>query len=40
MKRKLLTQMRAEWRANIWMALEMLLVSVVLFVLADKIYTV
>ncbi len=40
MKRKLLTQMRAEWRANIWMAIELLLVSVVLFVLADKIYTV
>lgn len=40
MKRKLLTQMRAEWRSNIWMAIEMLLVSVVLFVLADKIYTV
>lgn len=40
MKRKLLTQMRAEWRANIWMAVEMLLVSVVLFVLADQIYTV
>ncbi|MDE6340944.1 MAG: ABC transporter permease [Muribaculaceae bacterium] len=39
MKRKLLTQMRAEWRANVWMAIEMLLVSVVLFVLADKIYT-
>lgn len=40
MKRKLLTQMRAEWRANIWMAIELLLVSVVLFFLADKIYTV
>ncbi len=40
MKRKLLTQMRAEWRANIWMAIELLIVSVVLFVLADKIYTV
>lgn len=40
MKRKLLTQMRAEWRANIWMAVELLIVSVVLFVLADKIYTV
>ncbi|MDE5794783.1 MAG: ABC transporter permease [Muribaculaceae bacterium] len=40
MKRKLLTQMRAEWRANTWMAIELLLVSVVLFVLADKIYTV
>lgn len=32
--------MRAEWRANIWMAIEMLIVSAVLFVLADKIYTV
>ncbi len=40
MKRKLLTQMRAEWRANIWMAIELLLVSVVLFFLADQIYTV
>ncbi len=40
MKRKLLTQMRAEWRANIWMAIELLIVSVVLFVLADKLYTV
>ncbi len=40
MKRKLLTQMRAEWRANVWMAIELLLVSVVLFFLADKIYTV
>ncbi|MDE6018451.1 MAG: ABC transporter permease [Muribaculaceae bacterium] len=40
MKRKLLTQMLAEWRANIWMAIELLLVSVVLFFLADNIYTV
>ena len=32
--------MRAEWRSNIRMAVELLLVSVVLFVLADKIYTV
>lgn len=39
MKRNLLNQMRAEWRANIWMAVEMLIVSVVLFVLADNIYT-
>lgn len=31
--------MRAEWRANLWMALELLIVSVVLFVLADKVYT-
>lgn len=38
MKRKLLKQMRAEWRANIWMAVELLIVSVVLFVLADRIY--
>lgn len=39
MKRKLLRQMGAEWRSNIWMALELLIVSVVLFVLADKLYT-
>lgn len=32
--------MRSEWRTNLWMAIELLLVSVVLFVLADKIYTV
>lgn len=38
MKRNLFRQMRAEWRANIWMALELLIVSVVLFVLAEKIY--
>lgn len=28
-----------EWHTNIWMAIELLIVSVVLFVLADKIYT-
>lgn len=39
MKRKLLLQMCNDWRANIWMAIELLVVSVVLFVLADKIYT-
>lgn len=39
MKRKLLVQMCNEWRTNIWMAVELLIVSVVLFVLADKIYT-
>ncbi len=31
--------MGAEWRANVWMAIELLIVSVVLFVLTDKIYT-
>lgn len=39
MKRKLLLQMCNDWHANIWMAIELLIVSVVLFVLADKIYT-
>lgn len=39
MKRKLFKQMRAEWRANIWMALELFIVSVVIFLLADKIFT-
>lgn len=31
--------MGAEWRANFWMAVELLIVSVVLFVIADKVYT-
>lgn len=39
MKRKLLVQMCNEWRTNMWMAVELLIVSVVLFVLADRIYT-
>ena len=39
MRRKLLVQMCNEWRTNIWMGIELLIVSVVLFVLTDKIYT-
>lgn len=39
MRRKLLIQMCNEWRTNIWMGIELLIVSVVLFVLIDKIYT-
>ncbi len=38
MRRKLLIQMCNEWRTNIWMGIELLIVAVVLFVLADKIY--
>lgn len=39
MKRKLIKQMWADRRANIWMALELLIVSVVLFVISDIVYT-
>lgn len=31
MKRKLITQMRNEWRSNIWMSVELIIVGVVLF---------
>lgn len=35
MKRKLLRQLRNEWRANIWLCLELLIVSVVIWYIAD-----
>lgn len=38
MKRKLLRQMLNEWRANLWLAIELLLVSVVMWFLADKLW--
>lgn len=39
MKRKLLKQMLNEWRTNIWLAVELLLVSVVMWFLADKLWS-
>jgi len=39
MKRKLLKQMLNEWRTNIWLAVELLLVSVVMWFLADQLWT-
>ncbi|MDE5727084.1 MAG: ABC transporter permease [Duncaniella sp.] len=38
MKRKLLTQMLNEWRTNVWLAVELLLVSVVMWFLADQLW--
>lgn len=39
MKRKLLRQMSNEWQSNAWLALELLIVSVVIWFLADSMYT-
>lgn len=39
MKRKLFKQIRREWRTNIWMGVELLIVSVVLWYCADYFYT-
>lgn len=38
MKRKLLKQIANEWRNNIWLALELLIVSVVLWYIADLMF--
>jgi len=39
MKRRLLRQISTEWRSNLWLALELLIVSVVIWFLADETYT-
>lgn len=39
MKRKLLTQIGNEWRSNVWLALELLIVSVVMWYITDYLYT-
>lgn len=39
MKRKLLTQICNEWRSNLWLALELLIVSVVMWFITDYLYT-
>lgn len=38
MKRRLLTQIRAEWRSNIWLAIELTIISVVLFYIVDFLW--
>ena len=38
MKRRLLRQIATEWRSNLWLALELLIVSVVIWFLADETY--
>lgn len=39
MKRKLLRQIATEWRTNIWLAIELILVSGVLWWIADSLWT-
>lgn len=39
MKRKLFSQILTEWRSNLWIAVELLIVSVVLWFLFDNIYS-
>lgn len=39
MIKKLLTQIKNEWRNNLWLALELLVVSVVMWYVVDYIYT-
>ena len=39
MQKKLFTQIRNEWRGNVWLALELLVVSVVMWFIIDTLYT-
>ena len=38
MKRKLTTQIKNEWRSNLWLALELMIVSVVIWWIVDAMY--
>ena len=38
MQKKLFTQIRNEWRSNLWLMLELLVVSVVLWFIIDLLY--
>ena len=38
MQKKLFTQIRNEWRGNLWLALELLVVSVVMWYIVDLLY--
>ena len=38
MKRKLLTQMRTEWRGNIWLLVEFLLISLIIWYVCVNLY--
>lgn len=39
MKRKLLKQIGNEWRSNVWLGVELLIVSVVMWFITDNLYT-
>ena len=38
MNKKLLTQIKNEWRSNLWLVTELLLVSVVMWYIVDYMY--
>ena len=38
MNKKLFTQIRNEWRSNLWLALELLVASVVMWYIIDLLY--
>lgn len=39
MTKKLLTQIKNEWLSNLWLVLELLVVSVVMWYVVDYLYT-
>ena len=39
MEKKLFTQIRNEWHSNLWLALELLVVSVVMWYIIDLLYS-
>ena len=38
MNKKLFTQIKNEWRSNVWLFIELLLVSVVMWYIVDYVY--
>ena len=38
MNKKLFSQIKNEWRTNLWLGIELLLVSVVMWWVTDKLY--
>ncbi len=40
MKRKLLKQIRHEWRSNLWMGIELLIISVIVWFVTDYLYAI
>ena len=40
MKRKLIKQIRHEWRSNLWMSIELLIISVIVWFVTDYLYAI
>ena len=40
MKRKLFKQIRHEWRTNLWMSIELLIVSVIVWFITDYLFVI